>query len=75
MTYNPQVNDYVKWKNDEGWIYFRDELYITIEILVYPKKDNHALIHKNHHVLLVCPNFYWNELEYVKKRKSKYNTP
>jgi hypothetical protein len=29
--YTPKVNDYVKWKNLEGWVYFRDDEYITIE--------------------------------------------
>ena len=79
MNYNPQVNDYVKWNKNgiihQGWVYFRDELYITIETFVYPKKDNYARIHKNHHVLLVCHNCYWNELEYVKRRESKYDPP
>lgn len=72
MTYNPQVNDYVKWEEHEGWVYFKCDRYITIEIFVYPKKDNHAMIHKNHHVLLVCHNFYWDQLIYVKSRESKH---
>ena len=35
--YEPQVNDYVIWdkmgsaNNDEGWVYFKSDEYITIE--------------------------------------------
>ena len=34
--YEPQVNDYVIWDKgqygtDEGWVYFKDDEYITIE--------------------------------------------
>mgnify|MGYP001474426363 CR=1 FL=1 len=34
MTYKPQVNDYVKWKNDEGWVYYVDPMndYFNIEV-------------------------------------------
>ena len=32
--YNPAVDDYVKWNNIEGWVYFADSAYITIEISV-----------------------------------------
>ena len=35
--YIPKVNDYVVWdkgrhNNDEGWVYFVDKEYITIEV-------------------------------------------
>ncbi len=48
--------------------------YITIETHVYPKKQcqyssGKPMRHKNIHCLLLCPEFYWNELEYVKHRR------
>ena len=38
--YEPKVNDYVQWENGkgvEGWVYFKDAMYLTIEANVYPK--------------------------------------
>ena len=36
--YEPQINDYVTWsKGIEGWIYFKDKEYVTIEVSVRPK--------------------------------------
>ena len=37
MKYIPRLNDYVSWRNVEGWVYFVDEEYLTIEIAVKPK--------------------------------------
>ena len=76
MTYDPQVNDYVKWKGHEGWVYFRDDIYITIEIGTLVKKEKHlanGTYHKKDHILLVCYSYLWHELEYVKKRESRYD--
>ena len=67
MTYDPQINDYVKWNNHEGWVYFKGDEYITIEIGTNPKSDDLVPMHKKHHILLVCYNHLWHELEYVKK--------
>lgn len=75
MKYEPQVNDYVKWKHVEGWIYFRDAEYITIEVSVKPKdKDNYraCVLHKNERVLVVCYKEDWKHLEYIKSRESVY---
>lgn len=76
MSYKPQINDYVKWtKGVEGWVYFKNKEYITIEISVRPKDtDNYyaCALHKNERVLVLCFSKQWNELEYVKSRKSKY---
>ena len=76
--YEPQVNDYVVWdkigneKNDEGWVYFKCEEYITIETGVKPKPycehEKHPR-HRNIHTLLLCPSYYWNQLVYVKTRE------
>tara|TARA_B100001094_G_scaffold38721_1_gene33108 strand:+ start:44640 stop:44870 length:231 start_codon:yes stop_codon:yes gene_type:complete len=75
MSYIPKVNDYVQWKNHEGWVYFFDELYITIELGTSSKKDikNGGTHHQKNHILLVCPNYQWKELKYIKKRKTVYD--
>jgi len=74
--YVPKVNDYVKWNSQyapvEGWVYFFDQSYITIEIATKPKEKEQLINgthHKKDHVLVVCYSQYWNELEYVKSRK------
>ena len=71
MTYEPKVDDYVKWKTHEGWVYFKCAESISIEIGVKDKvcRTHGASFHKKNHILLVCPNFQWHELEYVKSRK------
>jgi hypothetical protein len=76
MTYDPKVNDYVKWtRGVEGWVYFKHEEYITIETTVWEKsKENYECcpMHRNDRVLVLCYNCQWNELVYVKSRKSVY---
>ena len=76
MTYEPQINDYVKWtKGVEGWVYFKDKEYITIEAAVRPKDcENYqaCALHKNVRVLVLCYHNQWKELAYVKSRESKY---
>ena len=37
MNYIPQVDDYVRWKNHEGWVYFKCDQSISIEIGVKDK--------------------------------------
>jgi len=77
MTYEPQVNDYVKWtKGVSGWIYFKCEEYITIEYNVRPKDEVNldcCPIHKNDRLLVVCYPYQYKELEYVKSRDSIYD--
>jgi hypothetical protein len=76
MKYEPKVDDYVIWtKGVEGWIYFKDTLYITIEVSVRPKNcENYQAcnLHRNERVLVLCYRNQWKELNYVKSRKSKY---
>jgi hypothetical protein len=70
MTYTPQVNDYVKWtKGVEGWVYFKDSSYITIEIDTKPKEEG-CPHHLRYHSLVLCYQERWGELEYIKSRKS-----
>ena len=49
--YKPKVNDYVKWKDLEGWVYFYDDSYITIEIAVKDKACSIGTHHKKDHLL------------------------
>jgi len=74
--YIPKINDYVEWtKGVEGWIYFVDEEYITIEYIVRPKnKVNYRAcpIHANERLLVVCYKEQWNQLKYIKSRQSIY---
>ena len=78
MTYEPKFNDYVKWNNGkgvEGWVYFEDKEYITIEAWVRPKDATNyqcCSIHKNERLLVICYKEQWSELEYVKTRQSVY---
>ena len=77
MKYIPQVDDYVRWtrKNgsvDEGRVYFKCDESISIEVGVkdkpycqYTKEEKHKKIH----ILVCCPNFLWDQLEYVKNRR------
>ena len=39
MTYQPKIDDYVKWRNVEGWVYFTCSEYLTIEISVKNKSE------------------------------------
>ena len=70
--YQPKVNDYVKWNSAtgliEGWVYFADTNYITIEISVKDKPDDLVKMHKKVHCLVCCFPWDWEELEYVKSR-------
>ena len=58
MTYEPEVNDYVKWaKGIEGWVYFKTEDYVTLEVSVRPKNEQNykaCCLHRNERLLVVC---------------------
>ena len=71
QTYIPQVDHYVRYKNLEGWIYFIDKEYLTLEILVRKKSEesyNDAMFHRNERCLVLVYPEDWKDLEYVKKR-------
>ena len=79
MSYKPQVDDYVIWNKNglthKGWVYFYDDMYITIETGVKPKPNcEYTKIerHKYIHTLLLCYPTQWNQLEYVHTRKNRY---
>ena len=71
QTYTPQVDHYVRYKTLEGWIYFIDREYLTLEILVRKKSEesyNDAMFHRNERCLVVVYPEDWKDLKYVKKR-------
>lgn len=77
MKYIPQVDDYVIWERstghvDKGWVYFVDNDYITIETGVKDKPNCEYTVeekHKKIHILVVCHNYYWNQLKFIRNRK------
>ena len=81
--YIPKVNDYVVWDQgeygyNEGWVYFADKEYITIEVGVKTRPqcqytNGKKPLHKMIHTLLLCFPYQWNELKYIKSRESKYD--
>jgi hypothetical protein len=77
MSYEPQVNDYVLWTEYvEGWVYFRSDEYITIEMGVKPKDDENyeaCSIHRNDRLLVLCYRQQWRELTCVGRRADKYS--
>jgi len=80
MSYVPKLNDYVKWNKGkfsvEGWVYFMDKSYLTIEIKTKPKhpEDLHnGTHHRNHRTLVLCYPESWNQLTYVKSRNCVYD--
>ena len=48
MIYTPEENDYVKWNDLEGWVYFKSDEYVTIEIDVRHKNCD-QLLHGTDH--------------------------
>ena len=76
--YTPSINDYVVWENGkgvEGWVYFKDKEYITIEHIVRPKDEVNlecCPIHRNERLLVICYHSQWNELKYIRSRQSIY---
>jgi hypothetical protein len=78
MTYEPKINDYVKWKpHIKGWVYFKCKEYITIEVAVRPKNQENykaCSLHQNERVLVLCYNQQWKELKYIRSRKTIIDT-
>lgn len=81
MTYVPDVNDYVVWTDTlgkviEGWIYFVDSTYITIEIGVRDKPEcpyESTVLHKKTHCCVLCFPENYHQLEYICSRPSKHH--
>tara|TARA_B100000085_G_scaffold284852_1_gene319039 strand:+ start:789 stop:1058 length:270 start_codon:yes stop_codon:yes gene_type:complete len=75
MTYVPEVDDYVIWGEHKGWIYFKCDEYVTLEIGVKPKPNceyTRQEKHKYIHTLLLCFPWDWKNLKYIHTRKNKY---
>ena len=75
--YEPKIDDYVHW-NDyvEGWVYFKDKEYITIEMSVKPKNEENyqaCSIHRNDRLLVLCFADQWNQLTRIGYRTNKYS--
>ena len=75
MKYIPRLNDYVSWRNVEGWVYYVDEDHLTIEISVRPKGDDLVPRHKNYHCLIVVQDYQYDELVYVNSRRYSNASP
>lgn len=75
--YEPQVNDYIVWKNSiEGWVYFKCNEYITIEVNVRPKDSQNykaCTLHRNDRLLVLCYANQWKELTQTGYRENKYS--
>ena len=79
-SYIPEVDDYVRWNkgkhNVEGWVYYKDSQYITIETGVKCKDEEdiqNCPIHEKTHTLVLCFPEYYHQLKYVKSRNDKYD--
>ena len=72
-NYTPKINDRIQWKDHEGWVYFICPEYFTLELSVRPKNDNQGSPHKKQHLLLLVYNRFYNEVQYLGKRKSIYH--
>lgn len=72
--YSPCVDDYVIWHTTptplQGWVYFVDARYCTIEISVKPKVDDLFPAHKKTHCCVLCFHENWDQLEFIKDRRN-----
>lgn len=74
QVYVPEVDHYVRYGDIEGWIYFVDKEYLTLEIMVREKSEesfNDATFHRNERCLVLVYPEDWKNLEYVKKRQKR----
>ena len=73
MMYSPKINDRVKWRDHEGWVYTITDEYFTLEVATKPKEDNLLPIHKKHHVLILVFNNEYDNVVYLGHRLSQYD--
>ena len=71
--YQPTVNDRVRWREHEGWVYTITDEYFTLEVATKLKEDNLLPIHKKHHVLILVFNNEFNNVVYLGHRQSQYD--
>ena len=43
---DPQVDDYVRWDDLEGWVYFKDSNHYLTK-MIFPFNENSILIYSN----------------------------
>lgn len=65
--YKPRLDDYVHYRNIEGWVYFVCPEYITIEVGTKDKTEKQLKTGMDH-ILVLCYSQYWNELKYIRSR-------
>ena len=73
MMYSPTINDRVKWREHEGWVYSITDQYFTLEVATKPKEDDLLPIHKKHHVLILVFNNEYDNVTYLGHRLSQYD--
>ena len=73
MMYEPKINDRVKWRDHEGWVYTITDEYFILEVATKPKEDNLLPTHKKHHVLVLVFNNEFNNVVYLGHRQSQYD--
>lgn len=73
MTYTPKINDRVRWKDDEGWVYCITDQYFTLEVGTAPMSITSSSGHKHHHCLLCVYKQFYEEVVYLGRRASQYD--
>ena len=73
MNYEPRINDRVKWREHEGWVYSITDEYFTLEVATKLKEDDLVTMHKKHHVLILVFNEEFSNVTYLGHRLSQYD--
>jgi len=73
MNYEPTINDRVKWREHEGWVYSITDEYFTLEVATKLKEDDLVTMHKKHHVLILVFNEEFSNVTYLGHRQSQYD--
>jgi len=73
MNYEPTINDRVKWREHEGWVYSITDEYFTLEVATKLKEDDLVTMHKKHHVLILVFNEEFSNVTHLGHRQSKYD--
>lgn len=71
--YQPTINDRVKWKDQEGWVYCITDRYFTLEVATKTREDDLGSLHKKYHVLVLVFKQFYHQVVYLGHRKSKYD--
>ena len=73
--YVPVINDRVRYKNMEGWVYCITDQYFTLEISTKPMTEPSSIHspHRSHHCLLCVFTSFYDQVEYLGRRESIYH--